>query len=348
MSSNGDSGFSFKKESKKPKYSKFTQQELPACKPLLTPAWVIGTLFLIGAVFIPLGAISLAASNKVVEIVTRYDDQCLPGKTNEERDASISDYSNPDKSCSLQIVVPKKMKAPVFVYYQLNNFYQNHRRYVKSRSDSQLRGTEISGSGFDSCKPEAYLGDNNTLPITPCGLIAWSLFNDTYTISDAVSKQPLFINERHISWASDRNTKFGKVYPKNFNTDPAKRGGATLDPNKTLSEDEHLIVWMRTAALPTFRKLYGRIESDLEADTTLSISLNNYYNSYRYHGKKWIVLSTASWLGGKNSFIGVAYFVVGGLCVFLSIAFFILHLIKPRKLGDTSYLSWNKKPPGVN
>lgn len=27
--------------------------------------------------------------------------------------------------------------------------------------------------------------------------------------------------------------------------------------------NEHFMVWMRTAALPTFRKLWGRIETDL-------------------------------------------------------------------------------------
>ena len=35
------------------------------------------------------------------------------------------------------------MKAPVYVYYELDNFYQNHRRYVKSRSDSQLEGENV-------------------------------------------------------------------------------------------------------------------------------------------------------------------------------------------------------------
>ena len=32
------------------------------------------------------------------------------------------------------------VKGPVYVYYQLDNFYQNHRRYVKSRDNSQLNG----------------------------------------------------------------------------------------------------------------------------------------------------------------------------------------------------------------
>lgn len=31
-------------------------------------------------------------------------------------------------------------QSSVFMYYGLSNFYQNHRRYVKSRDDSQLNG----------------------------------------------------------------------------------------------------------------------------------------------------------------------------------------------------------------
>ncbi len=35
-------------------------------------------------------------------------------------------------------------QSNVFMYYGLSNFYQNHRRYVKSRDDSQLNGDERS------------------------------------------------------------------------------------------------------------------------------------------------------------------------------------------------------------
>jgi|TARA_B110000971_G_C19688775_1_gene354473 hypothetical protein len=46
------------------------------------------------------------------------------------------------------------MKAPVHLYYQLDNFYQNHRRYVKSRDDKQMRGvddwTKRYGLSWDS------------------------------------------------------------------------------------------------------------------------------------------------------------------------------------------------------
>jgi hypothetical protein len=48
-----------------PADTKFTQQELPACKPLLTPKWVIFSFFIVGVVFIPIGAAALIASRGV-------------------------------------------------------------------------------------------------------------------------------------------------------------------------------------------------------------------------------------------------------------------------------------------
>lgn len=97
-----------------------------------------------------------------------------------------------------------------------------------------------------------------------------------------------------------------------------------------LSEQEDLIVWMRTAALPTFRKLYGRIEADAMASDEITVVIQNNYNTYSFGGTKALVLSTTSWIGGRNNFIGVAYVAIGGVCLFLALAFVILYVIKPR------------------
>ncbi|EXB51250.1 ALA-interacting subunit 3 [Morus notabilis] len=328
-----------RRNSKRPKYSRFTQQELPACKPILTPRWVISAFMLVSIVFIPIGVASLFASRDVVEIVDRYETDCIPQRFRNDKVQYIQ--SSEDKSCNRSIKVPKRMKQPIYVYYQLDNFYQNHRRYVKSRSDKQLRENS-SADDVSSCKPEAYT--NGKVPIVPCGLIAWSLFNDTYSFSR--KNQQLAVNKKGISWKSDREHKFGKeVFPKHFQSGTL-RGGADLDDSIPLSEQEDLIVWMRTAALPTFRKLYGKIEVDLEADDVIDVTLKNYYNTYSFSGKKKLVLSTTSWLGGKNDFMGIAYLTVGGLCFFLAMAFTIVYLVKPRQLGDPSYLSWNRNPAG--
>lgn len=49
-----------------------------------------------------------------------------------------------------------------------------------------------------------------------------------------------------------------------------------------------------------------------------------------YGGKKKIILSTRTIVGGKNPFLGIAYVVVAGICVVLGVIFTITHLIKPR------------------
>ncbi|WVZ00643.1 hypothetical protein V8G54_026712 [Vigna mungo] len=167
-------------------------------------------------------------------------------------------------------------------------------------------------------------------PIVPCGLIAWSIFNDTYKF---VSKNKnLTVNRKDIAWGSDRRFRFGSdVYPKNFQRRDLI-GGGHLNESLPLRQQEDLIVWMRTAALPTFRKLYGKIEVDLEAKDEIEIVIENNYNTYMFGGTKKLVLSTTTLMGGRNPFVGTAYLFIGSLSL---------------PLGDPSYLSWNKNPGGM-
>ncbi|XP_031391464.1 ALA-interacting subunit 5-like [Punica granatum] len=328
------------KKSRKPKYSRFSQQELPACKPILTPGWVITAFISIGVIFIPIGLASLFASQRVVEIVDRYDRDCIPRNVSDDGVGFIED-AKANKTCVRTLTVQKQMKSPIYVYYQISNFYQNHRRYVKSRDDKQLWSPKNERSSSD-CKPEDFT--SNGQPIIPCGLIAWSMFNDTYKFS--VKDKVLEVNKKGIAWKSDREHKFGSdVYPKNFQSG-ALIGGAKLNSSIPLSQQEDLIVWMRPAALPTFRKLYGKIEVDLEPNDNITVIIENNYNTYSFGGNKKLVLSTTSWMGGKNDFLGVAYLTIGGLCLFLAISFILVYVLKPRPLGDPSYLSWNRNAAG--
>ncbi|KAM0064243.1 putative CDC50/LEM3 family protein [Helianthus debilis subsp. tardiflorus] len=107
-----------------------TQQELLACKPILTPIWVISAFMLVTVVFIPIRVASLLASRDVVKIIDQYDNACLQG-TKGQKVQSIQDPTT-SKTCVRRLTVTKRMKQPIYVYYQLDNYYQNHRRYVKS------------------------------------------------------------------------------------------------------------------------------------------------------------------------------------------------------------------------
>lgn len=64
----------------------------------------------------------------------------------------------------------------------------------------------------------------------------------------------------------------------------------------------------------------------------------------QYQGRKSIVITTLSVMGGKNNFLGILWLVVGGFCIVLALVFLVTNLIKPRKLGDHTYLSWNNAP----
>lgn len=58
------------------------------------------------------------------------------------------------------------------------------------------------------------------------------------------------------------------------------------DPTRQGVTNEHFIVWMRTAGLPTFRKLYGRIDQDIPAGTALSFVINPGFEVVSFGGKK--------------------------------------------------------------
>lgn len=87
---------------------------------------------------------------------------------------------------------------------------------------------------------------------------------------------------------------------------------------------------MRTAALPKFRKLYGRIKEDLNAGEVITVHLVNNYNTYSFGGKKKLVLTTSSWLGGKNDFLGLAYAATGFSFILVAILFALIHVKNPR------------------
>ncbi|PPR86113.1 hypothetical protein GOBAR_AA34583 [Gossypium barbadense] len=263
----------------------FTQQWLPACKPVLSLAWVILIFLFIGFIFIPVGLVTLQASHSVVEIVEQYDIGCVPKPFRINKVSYIQDDSIPKNS-------------PIDIYYQ----------YIKSRSDQQLlRGRKYHDT--ISYHPVEFSNDQHILP---CGLIAWSLFNDTFTfIRD---REELKVNRKNIARKSDREHKFGKnVYPFNFQNGTVI-GGGKLNPRIPLSDQEDLIVWMRTSALPSFRKLYGRIETDLDVDDVVVK----------------LVLSTTSWLGRKNDFLGLAYVFIGSSSVTVAVVITLLHLLSPR------------------
>lgn len=73
------------------------------------------------------------------------------------------------------MLVEAAMKAPVYVSFQLTGVFQNHRSYVKSRSDTQMSGVVFDSEvKLEECEPLIATGERI---LHPCGLIANSFFN---------------------------------------------------------------------------------------------------------------------------------------------------------------------------
>ena len=96
-----------------------------------------------------------------------------------ETSSSFTDpsWENPNnlsiQQCIIDFTVPEPMQGPVFMYYRLTDFYQNHRQYINSFDSAQLLGNPVSPSG--NCG--SLRTTDSGLGIYPCGLIANSMFN---------------------------------------------------------------------------------------------------------------------------------------------------------------------------
>ncbi|KAJ7093117.1 cell cycle control protein [Mycena epipterygia] len=377
---------------RRPANTAFKQQRLKAWQPILTPKTVLPTLFIIGIIFAPIGGLLIWGSSLVSEITLDYTEcQNLTPSTNASlpsfstmpsskfkynlrssdskksvtpptwafldntNNQSVTDVSD-KKQCILQFDIPADIEPSVLLYYKLTNFFQNHRRYVKSLNSDQLKGKGVSNTTLESgdCKPLATL---NGKAIYPCGLIANSIFNDTFTnltlqnpgSSDVATYE---FSATGIAWPGEA---------KKYSSDPVASGAypsyddIVPPPNwqlrfpsynssnfPNLKTDERFQNWMRTAGLPTFTKLYGRNDKDTMKAGTYQIIIGLNYPVLPYKGTKSVVISTVSWIGGKNSFLGWAYVGAASIFVLLAIAGTARHLIKPRRLGDMSLLSWNR------
>lgn len=71
------------------------------------------------------------------------------------------------------------------------------------------------------------------------------------------------LQQSNIAWSYDREHLYGDYTPYNFNVYPDKRGGNTS--TEDVNDNQHLMVWLRPAAQPSFRKLWAVITVPLAA-----------------------------------------------------------------------------------
>jgi len=213
---------------------------LPAWRPVPTILSLILVFAIAGIIFIILGIVLLVYSSKVKSVEYRYDDECL------EKLNGI---------CYFNRTLDKNIDGPVFVYYQLDGFFQNSRRYVKSKNVEQLMGKTDSTENCDPVETNEKAGvlksiEGNDLIASenaiPCGLMAKTFFNDSFNFS--INNEIIEVDISDIAFEKDK-----ELYTQNF--DKSKQWHDLTDP--------HFLVWMRPAGLPNPKKLWGKINRKL-------------------------------------------------------------------------------------
>lgn len=329
-----------KKESQgsenRPDNTAFTQQRLPAWQPILSAGIVIPLFVLVGLAFIGIGVALFVTSRNLQVLEMDY----TGAEQNSPCFACAGASPNKICSCTLFFNLDKLFEGPVFFYYGLTNFFQNQRAYGVSKDDYQLSGnTYYFTRPPTTCKP--YQFDSNKKPIVPCGSLANSMFNDSFLLYQIVNgkEKKVPLDGKGIAWWTDYNIKYrnptvkplrnafnGTVKPL-FWSRPAYELSDDAANNGFINQD--FLVWMRRAALPNFRKLYRRItEGDYEAGLpagNYSLHINYSYPVLDFDGRKKVVFSNVSWMGGKNEFLGIAYLVIGSMCLVMSVVMLIVY-----------------------
>ena len=339
------------KKSRRPPENAFTQQRLRAYNPVLTAKTVIPLLIAIAVIFVPLGAAMWYASDRIQDFAIDYS-KCeklasskywtqvpdefleLNFKTKTKNikhmpqwklDTDESQQFEDERNvCRIQFEVPDDMKGPIYFFYRLHNFYQNHRRYAKSFSEEQIEGKEASVNTIkntvgQNCEP---LSVRDGKKIYPCGLIANSMFNDTYghTLQgvNGTSNDYKF-TAKGIAWKTDSN-RFKKTKYDHTEIVPP--------PN-----------WYKW-----YPNGYNSTNVPDISKGIYEVTIGLHFSVLPYNGKKYIYISQRSVIGGKNDFLGISWMAGGGVCFLLGVTLLIVNSIKPRRTGDVSLLSWNQEP----
>uniref|UniRef100_A0AC34RJ14 Cell cycle control protein n=1 Tax=Panagrolaimus sp. JU765 TaxID=591449 RepID=A0AC34RJ14_9BILA len=329
----------------KPSRSAFFQQKLRSHWPLLTLPWALIITAVVETILVIAGIALYVVAFEAKQGVIEYT-HCT--KTN---NVSISSYysakyadssshssflaelrhneTSENKTCFYDIELQEDYNGDVRFYYGLENYYQNTRFYFRSRNDIQLQGKKLTM--VEDCSPYDYVKDagNKTTAIAPCGFVANSLFNDTFTLEYKINGTQI-----PVPWTT-QGLLDPKIYEKYVNP-PIKPGETLCDAFKGTKkpiawhippcelddgdggigfQNFDFMIWMQTAALPKFRKLYralNKTEDDIfenglpKGSYVLKITDN--YPVDDYDGKKRFIIGIGGLRGQKNYFLPLAFF----------------------------------------
>jgi hypothetical protein len=221
--------------------------------------------------------------------------------------------------CTVAFTLERDIPAPSFLMYQLENFKQAHRGYVKSVSWDQLTASsveeveaataEVGDDGACGNSRKALRADGNeTGPVLfPCGLYAQFVYNDTLELRGA--------DGATVPTDETQLVPTG-VGPRVYKGDAlAEYGGRWRNTTSPRWRS-----WVRASPFE-LRKPYGKIDVDLPAGEYTMKVTNDFDASIFLGSKAFVITHYDEWSGNALSFDGLAYaaMATGGLALLLAL-----------------------------
>jgi len=299
-------------------------------------------------------------------------------------DSSDQSCSDTDpRPCLVTFNIADDIPGPAYFYYTLDNFFQNHRRYMSSKNDAidngrfgdEGPGEDPDASLFTTCtfsdvaywvaadgavyEKDRGVQTDKAVYNYPCGLVARSVFNDTFSLYSGGewngSNAEIGWTSRGTAWRDGSDSKYMSqpddwLYKNCYSLGEFTLGQQTFETSgfhagfsqfrgtrdvarsryhcwKNVS-DEGYNVWMNTAAINKFSKLHRIIPDGLKAGSySLVIGLN--YRVSSFSGKKGFLISNATPLGGSRNKLSVAFLAVGSASLLWSIVVLAMRAFSP-------------------
>jgi len=369
-------------QTRRPADTALLQQRVKAWYPYLDPWWVIIGFAVLGAIFVPVGYYITAESDSVFEEKIQYDAYDMSGgDCRINTTANAGKRCELEIRLTRDLEPPILIHYEIENFHQNHRAYQQSRDdyqlYGKTEQTpimakkcdplNKIGRISLNPCGFiantlfnDDIKLESVKSYNGQvvegITMNEEG-IAWKsdmdyVFNQPdgfkKEICPADTTPQSCCNSTDDYWSCDEAVEYkdGNLYryhyPKDNETQYLHETyGNIISPIDGVM-NEHFIVWMRIAALPTFRKLYGWINEPLATGTILTFSIVNNWEVESFKGKKSLIVSKSNIFGGKNNYMGTFYFGVGWFCIAVALFFAVKQSIYPRKVADPKYLRYKE------
>jgi len=279
----------------------FFKQNLKNRRLEVSPRLYIVIFSPMGMACLVIGMVLFFSHDSTIVIRQEYGSKCHLGET-----------------CLINISIRHPMEHPIAVMYEISGFFQNHLFMMRSRSDAQLMGEYVRFDDMKICSPYRSINDDPSPNkwILPCGLQAYSFFNDTLDINDL---KPLNGPEYQSTGiiAQPLNSMYMTGY----------KWLEEIIPWPDSHVNQRFSSWMDTAAFSNVRRVWGITSDEGQLSKNITITVLSNFDTGSSQTKKYIVLSTKGSHPDSAKFLGIFYLAFGSIMEVLVI---IVLSIRPK------------------